>query len=388
MATAPEGSFRTYVRIDAIDNACETKRVDPASETPLPRSPRDKLRVAAGYSPPTIARRPKVCVCIPTYNAAAFLADAIGSVLAQTFSDFDLIVSDDASDDETPSICRKYDDPRFRASRSDRRLGQAGNWNRCLELASGEYVILLHADDQLLPGYLERAVAILDANEDVGLVHCAVRHVDEAGQPLALQRLFDDDKIDRDSETLRHLLLDGCVISPAGVTVRRAVYEDVGRFTDSIVWGVDWHMWIRVALRHPVAYLSEPLALYRDHAESGTAAVMASGRNARDERWAIEDLFKLVDSARPGLRALKPDAVRGVAHRTWCFAEAMCARDEMAAARAGIRNAIRIWPGMLGESRTWALWAATFTGYRFFAAAHERKQRLAGVFSRGTQAGR
>lgn len=386
MATVLEGLFRTYVRIDAIDNAGETKRVEPASETPLPRSPRDKLR--AGYSSPIAGRQPKVSVCIPTYNAAAFLPAAIESVLAQQHADFEIVVSDDASDDETQTICRRYDDPRFRVSKSDRRLGQSGNWNRCLDLANGEYVILLHADDELRPGYLERAVAIFDANEDVGLVHCAVRHVDEAGQPLTLQRLFSADTVDRDGETLRHLLLDGCVISPAGVTVRRTVYADVGRFTDRIVWGVDWHMWIRIALRYPVAYLSEPFALYRDHAQSGTAAVMASGRNARDERWAIDDLFALIESARPDLRGLKPDAVRGVAHRTWCFAEAMCARGEMAAARTGIRNAIRIWPGMLGESRTWALWAATFTGYRSFAAAHERKQRLAGVFSRGTQAGR
>jgi glycosyltransferase involved in cell wall biosynthesis len=354
----------------------------------LPRSSRDKLRAARSYSSPSGEHSPKVSVCIPTYNAAAFLADAIDSVLAQNFSDFELVVSDDASDDETPSICRKYVDPRFRATRSDRRLGQAGNWNRCLELASGEYVILLHADDQLLPGYLEHAAAIFDANEDVGLVHCAVRHVDEAGQPITLQRLFSSDRVDRNGQTLRHLLLDGCVISPAGVTVRRTVYESVGRFTDRIVWGVDWHMWIRIALRSPVAYLSDPLALYRDHAQSGTAAVMASGRNARDERWAIEDLFELIESARPELRALKPEAVRGVAHRTWCFAEAMCERGEMAAARAGIRNAIQIWPGMLGESRTWALWAATFAGYRSFAAAHTRKQKLGKMLSRGVHADR
>jgi glycosyltransferase involved in cell wall biosynthesis len=308
-------------------------------------------------------------------------------VLAQTFADFELVVSDDASDDETPSICRQYGDPRFRSSRSDRRLGQSGNWNRCLELAGGEYVILLHADDQLRQGYLERAVAVLAENEDVGLVHCAVQHVDERGRPLAIQRLISDDRIDRDDETLRHLLLDGCVISPAGVTVRRTVYEDVGRFTDKIVWGVDWHMWIRIALRYPVAYLSEPLAVYRDHAQSGTAAVMVSGRNARDEHWAVEDLFRLTESARPELHELSPDAVRGVAHRTWCFAEAMCARGEMVAARTGIRNAIRIWPGMLAETRTWALWAATYTGYRYFAAAHERKRQLAGVFSRGKQTG-
>jgi glycosyltransferase involved in cell wall biosynthesis len=281
-----------------------------------------------------------------------------------------------------------YSDPRFRATRSHRRLGQSQNWNRCIDLARGDYLIVLHADDKLMPGYLERAVAMLEIHQDVGLVHSAVQHVDEQGRPLALQQLFSDDRVDRYDETLRHLLVDGCVISPAGVTVRRAVYEHVGRFTGRIVWAVDWHMWIRIALRYPLAYLSEPLAAYRDHAQSGTAAVMASGRNARDERWALEDLFGLIASERPELCKLKPAAVRGVAHRTWCFAEAMCARGEMAAAQAGIRNSIRIWPGMLAEPRTWALWAATYTGYRYFAVAHERKQQLAGVLSRAARPSR
>lgn len=335
-----------------------------------------------------IERPPRVSVCIPSHNAARFLPAAIESVLAQSFPDFHVVVSDDASDDETPAICRNYDDPRFRVVRSDRRLGQSGNWNRCVELARGEYVILLHADDELRPGYLERTVGVLDAHEDVGLVHCAVHHVDEVRRPLAVQRLFSEDKVDRNDETLRHLLLDGCVISPAGVLVRRAAYENVGRFTDKIVWGVDWHIWIRIALRYRVAYLSEPLAFYRDHAQSGTAAVMASGRNARDERWAIEDLFGLIESVRPDLHTLKPAAVRGVAHRTWCFAETMCERGEMAAARTGIKNAIRIWPGMLRQSRTWGLWAATYTGYRYFAAAHRRKRQLAEALSGRAHPGR
>ncbi len=273
----------------------------------------------------------------PVANAAPFLPGAIDSVLAQTYTDFEVVVSDDASEDETPSICREYDDPRFRATRSDRPLGQSVNWNRCLNLATGEYVILLHADDGLLPGYLERAVGVLDVHEDVALVHCAVQHVDELDHQLVTQRLFEADTVDRGDETLRRLLFDGCVICPAGVLVRREAYETVGRFTDKIVWGVDWHMWTRIAMWHAVAYLSEPLAIYRDHTQSGTAAVMASGRNARDERWAIDDLFALIQATRPELNGLKPAAVRGVAHRTWCFAEAMCARAR--------------WPRRARESR-------------------------------------
>jgi hypothetical protein len=175
---------------------------------------------------------------------------------------------------------------------------------------------------------------------------------------------------------LRHLLLDGCVISPAGVTVRRSVYEKVGSFTDEIVWGVDWHMWIRIAIRFPLAYLAEPLARYRQHGHSGTSAVMRSGRNAQDETWAIQDLFELIQQIRPDLYHLRRAAVRGVAHRTWCHAEAMCELGDMAAARTGLRNALGIWPGMIRQPRVVGLWLATYTSYRWFAAAHSRKDRI------------
>jgi glycosyltransferase involved in cell wall biosynthesis len=321
-------------------------------------------------------RVPRVSVCIPSYNAARFLAAAIDSVLAQTFADFELVVSDDASTDDTAAVLARYADPRLRVVRAEDRLGQAGNWNRCVELARGEYVVLLHADDELLPGYLERAVAVLDEHEDVGLVHCAVQHVDEDGKPLHLQRLLDEDRIDRDGVILRRLLLEGCVINPAGVMARRGTYETAGRFTDEIVWGVDWHMWIRIALRSPVAYLSESLALYREHGQSGTTSVMASGRNARDETWAVDDLYDLIQRIRPRLYGLKPAAMRGVAHRTWCFAETMCELGDMTAARAGLRNAIRIQPRMIFEPRVWGLWVASYAGYRWFARAHAWKRRL------------
>jgi glycosyltransferase involved in cell wall biosynthesis len=319
-------------------------------------------------------RVPRVSVCIPSYNAARFLRAAIDSVLAQDFADFELVVSDDASADDTAAVLGSYADPRLRVVRSEDRLGQAGNWNRCVELARGEYVTLLHADDELLPGYLERAVAVLDAHADVGLVHCSVQHVDEDGKPLHLQRLLDEDRIDRDDVMLRRLLLDGCVINPAGVMARRRAYETAGRFTDQIVWGVDWHMWIRIALRSPVAYLSESLALYREHGHSGTTSVMASGRNARDETWAVANVFEHIGRVRPELYALKAPALRGVARRTWYFAETMCELGDMDAARVGLRNALRIWPGMIAQPRVWGLWAATYTGYTSFARVHAGKR--------------
>ncbi len=328
-----------------------------------------------------MSRAPKVSICIPAFNAAQFLPAAIDSALRQEFDEFEVIVSDDASSDGSDAICSRYTDPRFRAFRSDVRLGQAGNWNRCVELARGPYVILLHADDALMPGYLRRAAGLLDRNPDLRLVHCTARHIDEAGNSLGLQRLFDQDRIDREDKILRSLLLDGCVITPPRFRcgVRRSSTQAVlptGSCGEST--GI-----CGFASRFRAQWRSWPSpALYREHGYSGTSEVMKSGRNASDEVWALEDVFVDIHRRRPDLDGLKPAATRGVAHRTWCFAEAMCEAGEMRAARTGLRNAVRISPGMIREAKVWGLWAATFTGYRWFAAAYAGKRRAVNMLRR------
>jgi glycosyltransferase involved in cell wall biosynthesis len=318
---------------------------------------------------------PAVSICIPAHNAARYLPKAIDSALAQEFEDFELVVLDNASTDETREICEAYRDPRLRYE-YEATPGQSIAWNRCLDLASGEYVILLHADDELRPQFLTRAVELLDSHHDVGLVHCAVEHIDETGAPLQLQQLFDTDVLDRDEVVLRRLLLEGCKINPAGVIARREVYDSVGGFTDQVVWGVDWHMWIRIAMGWPVAYVSEPLARYRQHTASGTSGVMTSARNGTDERWVIDDVFRIARERRPDLLGLHREALRGVADRTWWLAERMCQEGEMRAARTGLRKAVASRPALITRGRSWALLAATYLGYDWFERVQRRKRRL------------
>jgi glycosyltransferase involved in cell wall biosynthesis len=285
-----------------------------------------------------------------------------------------LVVVDNASTDETRAVCESYGGPRFRYE-FEPKPGQSIAWNRCVELARGNYLSLLHADDELGLRFLTQALRTLDGNEDVGLVHCAVQHIDEDGASLQVQRLFDTDVVDSDDLILRRLLLEGCVINPAGVMVRRDAYEAAGGFTDQVVWGVDWHMWIRIALEGAVAYIAEPLARYRQHTTSGTSGVMTSARNGRDERWVIDDVFRTLRSRRPELLHLRRNALRGVADRTWWMAERMCQEGEPQAARAGLRRALRTAPALIAKPRTWALFAATYLGYDWFERAQGWRRR-------------
>jgi glycosyltransferase involved in cell wall biosynthesis len=320
----------------------------------------------------------KVSVCIPTYNSGRFLGETIESVLAQRFRDFELVVCDNASTDETPELCARYRDPRFRYVRFEELVGQAENWNRCLELAQGELIILLHGDDLLAPDYLERAVPVMDRHPEVALLFCCAQHIDAEGKPLRLQAAFAEDIVDDGMVLARLLLLKGCEVNPAGVLVRRSAYEAVGRFTEAIVWGVDWHMWVRLALRGQFAYLAEPLSRYRIHGASGTSGVMATARNVRDERWMFDDLYAHFTSRELRQLPSRAEVNRGIVHRTWCFAEELCRTGFSGPARAQMRNAIAVSPACLLQPRFWVLWAATYLGYNAFSRLQRWKHALAG----------
>ena len=321
-------------------------------------------------------KTPLVSVCIPTYNCARYLGEAIESVLAQSFADYELVVVDNASTDATPELSARYRDPRLRYLRFDTLVGQAANWNRCLDEARGDLVVLLHADDLLRPAYLERAVAALAGHPSAGFVHCSVQHISEDGRLLWRQRLFEADTVLGGDESFRRLLLNGCEVSPAGVMVRRSLYRDAGRFATEVVWAVDWHMWLRLSLLADAAYLAEPLASYREHALSGTSGVLAEARNAPDESWALADVLKRVPEGKAKLRELRRPARQRLAQRTWAWAEECCRQGMTRAARRGLWRAGAMWPPLLLTGRFWGLWLGTLLGYERFARLHAWKKRL------------
>ena len=234
----------------------------------------------------------RVTVCIPARNMAPYLDEAVGSILAQDMPDFALFVCDNASTDGTETLARKWTDSRLKYVRFDLGVGQAANWNRCLAMCTTEYLVLLHADDALHPSFLASAVAALDGNPDAVLLHCEVERMDELGRPLSAQQRFTASGKTPSAEAARRLVLEGCFVNPAGVMLRRSAVQEAGTFSENIVWAVDWHMWLRLAKQGAFFFLNRPLARYREHSSSGTTAVIASGRNARDERWALEDAFR------------------------------------------------------------------------------------------------
>ncbi|MGH8009930.1 MAG: glycosyltransferase, partial [Candidatus Binatia bacterium] len=215
----------------------------------------------------------RVSVCLPTYNGEEFIAEALKSILAQSLTDFELLVVDDCSTDTTLDIVRSFADPRIRIYQNAERLGIPGNWNRCLSLARGEYVCLFHQDDVMLPENLERKVRVLDSDPGIGFVHSAAEVLTESSAPTQLGEWIEDATEDFTVEGLiyfRKLLLHGdCICAPAVVT-RRTELLRLGGFDGELGYACDYEMWMKMCVESRAAFLCQPLIRYRWHGENAS----------------------------------------------------------------------------------------------------------------------
>jgi glycosyltransferase involved in cell wall biosynthesis len=205
-----------------------------------------------------VTAAPDVSVIIPAYNAARTVGTAVDSVLAQTFADFELLVVDDGSRDETVEMVQSRDDPRVSCI-SIENGGVAAARNYGLGLVKGSLVAFLDADDAWEPLKLERQYRVLTEMPHVGLCFASTQLVDDDLQPIALDRAISR----RDySETL---LLEGNVLSgsASSVMARTAVIDRAGRFDPRLSLCADWDLWLRASVLTDFFALDEPLALYR-----------------------------------------------------------------------------------------------------------------------------
>jgi glycosyltransferase involved in cell wall biosynthesis len=216
---------------------------------------------------------PLVSIGIPTFNGAKYLRESVESVLSQTCGDFELVLIDDASSDETWAIAEEYGrkDPRVSAVRNSKTLGLVGNFNRCLELAKGRYVCVWHQDDVMMPQNIEKKVALLAANPQVGFVHSNVLMIDDQGQILSEHWELDSrhDYIAPGRAFFLKMIQPGknYVCCPS-VLARRECYERLGNFRSELYFTCDWEMWIRLSLYYDVGCLGTPLVQFRRHSDS------------------------------------------------------------------------------------------------------------------------
>jgi glycosyltransferase involved in cell wall biosynthesis len=213
-----------------------------------------------------MATAPRVSVCIPSYNYARYLPDAVGSVLAQTFTDYELIIVDNRSTDNTEEVVAGFvrSGVPLRFHRNDRNLGQAGNFNRCIELARGQYVQLLCADDTLEPTCLAKLAAALDGHPSASLAGAARFIVDERLSQLKILAYSDRFAEERGHDVILRCLLKGNLIGePSSVMFRKDLAAR--GFTERYRQIIDLEMWFHLLEQGDFVFLPEPLSKFRQH---------------------------------------------------------------------------------------------------------------------------
>jgi glycosyltransferase involved in cell wall biosynthesis len=212
---------------------------------------------------------PAVSVIVPAYNVAAYVRAALESVLAQTFTDLEVLVVDDGSTDETPAIAAEFcaRDARFRLIQQDNR-GLAGARNRALGHAAGEFFALLDSDDVWDPRFVEEQIAIMRARPDVSIVTGNARFLGSRLDGLAA-RPYPDTRPDPD---LALILGDEEAVFIMSV-FRRTVYEGIGGFDETMRTNEDYDYWIRAAAAGFIfARNDRPLGCYRRRDDSLSAS--------------------------------------------------------------------------------------------------------------------
>lgn len=336
---------------------------------------------------------PRVSVCMPVYNGASYIQEAIASILAQTYRDFELIVGDNCSTDRTADIVAQFGDPRIRYERNEKNLGAAGNANRCLDRARGEYVSIFHHDDVMLPENLESKVRVLDLHPNVGFVHSNMSLIDPSGAVVmphswseSARRDSVDDGVSIFRSTLERVHL-GSSIFIGTVLARRSCYVQLGKFRPDLPHCHDTELLLRLPLYHDVACLGTPLVKYRVHPTSASSAFgdYESIGYLAEHYEAASAIFREHRGRIPDAQTLGMHMARAFAERALDLAAKAFRDGDDDTGRECMRQARRMLSGVWKRRKFWEVAGRRVAGPRFMPLFRAMK-RLAGAGSGGRTA--
>jgi hypothetical protein len=272
--------------------------------------------------------QPAVTVVMPVRDAAAFVGEALDSVLAQTYTGFEIVVVDDASTDGTADVLRRYADPRVRLIRHPRKGGVAVALNTGISSSRSRYVARMDADDVALPERLAQQVRFLDRNPSIGIVGANMQPIGSDGRPTAPSTM-----VPTLPGHVRWMLhVHNCVNHPT-VVARREVFQALGGYRLGAVAAEDYDLWIRAMDITRIANIPDVLLHYRVH-PSSTSVVHQRQASAWVVSGAEKALTRLLGSPpdRDAVLVLRHPSqaemasladIRGAAALLWAFTEAV-----------------------------------------------------------------
>lgn len=228
--------------------------------------------------------RPLVSIVVPSYNHARYIAKAVNSVLAQTFGDFELLISDDASTDNSWEVISSFSDHRIRTFRQEQNLGPVGNLVFLIKEARGKYIALLNSDDAWYPEKLGKQVAVMEAQPQLGACFTWADLVDAQGREISGPEAIWNDVFRQPNRTqgewLRHFFVKGNCLCHPSILVRKEIYDTLGFYNPGLKQLPDFEMWIRLVKHYPIHIIQENLVAHlRDGNNTSAVSPENSARN-------------------------------------------------------------------------------------------------------------
>lgn len=317
----------------------------------------------------------RVTVFIPTYDRARWLGGAIESVLAQSYRDFRLVVSDNASTDATQQTVAGFGDPRLSYVRLEQHVDLNRHFNLCFDRAETDYLFVLPDDDRMEPDLLERAVVVLDGNPRVGMVHGQANVVDSDGALIAGghgMTGLDADGIESGADFIRATMDMSYRVHASTALIRTGAMAGI-RLDERDYPVTDLGLWMRMALSWDIAYLARPLATYRIHAgaySAGAADVTAGGYSETADRVvkSLEAKLRFIEEHGDGLerrRALARRAKRRFRHELLAGAgRATVPERRLTTTARALSDCARRDARVVLEPAAWRLLAGSVIGRR------------------------
>lgn len=288
---------------------------------------------------------PTVSVLVTTYNHVNFVRECLDSLLSQTFRDFEVIITDDASSDGTADRIAAWLSAHAlpaRFLRNETNRGLCANRNTALALARGRFICSLSGDDAYEPERLERQVAcFMREPPDVALVYSDMRRVDAAGRDLGASFIETElgDEPPPEGDVFGRLMR-GCFVPSPAAMVRKSAFDSVGPYDESLFYE-DFDMWLRLGHRYRLRYLPDRLVRYRVLADS-----MSHSLGLRPKL--LESTARILQGWEGRSAAAEPD-------RLWHLARIQLLLGRDREARETLARAARATPGFWRHMLVWAL---------------------------------
>ena len=207
-------------------------------------------------------KNPKITVLMSVYNGEKYLNEAIDSILAQTFKDFEFLIIDDGSTDKTGEILESYSDQRIKIIDNEKNIGLTKSLNIGLKIAKGEFIARQDADDVSMPERLEKEVEFLEQNRNVGLVGTDYLFINEKGKVVYIVKCLNG------SRELKEKLLEGNQLGHGSVMLRRECIDEVGTYREEFKFAQDFDFTLRIAEAYDVANIPKSLYKWRINIDS------------------------------------------------------------------------------------------------------------------------